>query len=385
MALRMKAVQDPIVPQVGTWITETPGTISLGQGIVHYPPPPELNEKMQLFWQDQQAHTYSPVGGVQPLLSLIKEKLQSDNKITVRENQAIVVTAGANMAFLNTLFAITDPGDDVIIFSPYYFNHEMAIAMLGCRPVCIELDEPYHVDLDTLRARITPKTRAVVTVSPNNPTGAVYSRETLSAINAICADVGCYHVSDEAYEYFLYDGLQHFSPGSVEGTESHTISLFSLSKSYGFAGWRIGYMVIPAHLSHAVEKVQDTNLICPAVVSQYAAMGALIAGASYPRQYIHELQGVRDLITTSLNELGDLCSFPIPSGAFYFLLKINREVSSLDLVETLIKSHRIAVIPGTAFGKHEGCFLRIAFGALDKSTVSEGIGRLVEGLHARFV
>ena len=382
MSLRMDNVQDPIIPQVGAWIKDTPGTISLGQGIVHYPPPPTVRKKLSLFWEDPHSQKYSSVRGNHLLISKIEEKLAKDNSIHVNNDQVTIVTAGANMGFLNALFAITEPGDEVIIFSPYYFNHEMAITMVGCKPVCVELEEPYQIDLHILRNHINSRTKAIVTVSPNNPAGVVYSTATLKAINMMCAQYGCYHISDEAYEYFIYDGFEHFSPGSMSGSENHTISLFSLSKSYGFAGWRIGYMVAPSHLADAIEKVQDTNLICPAVASQYAAMGALEVGADYPRGYLEELQEVRDLIATSLRKLGDLCSFTLPQGAFYFLLKVNLEMKSSELVETLIKVHQIALIPGAAFGQSDGCYLRIAYGALDKNTVAAGIGRLVDGLLA---
>ena len=382
MPLRMESVQDPIIPQIGAWIKGSPGTISLGQGVVHYPPPPSVREKLSLFWDDPNSQKYSSVRGMYSLIAKIEEKLLRDNGISVNNDQAIIVTAGANMGFLNALFAITDPGDEVILFSPYYFNHEMAITLVGCRPVCVELDESFQIDLNVLQDHIGPRTRAIVTISPNNPTGAVYSASTLKAINTLCAKNGCYHISDEAYEYFIYDGLDHFSPGSINGAEAHTISLFSLSKSYGFAGWRIGYMAVPSHLADAIDKVQDTNLICPTVASQYAAIGALEAGADYPQMHIDELQEVRDLISKDLHEIEDLCTFSNPQGAFYFLLKINLEMTSIELVETLIKVHRVAVIPGSAFGQNKESYLRIAYGALDKTTVAAGISRLVGGLKA---
>ena len=132
-------------------------------------------------------------------------------------------------------------------------------------------------------AAITPRTRAIVTISPNNPSGAVYPKATLAAVNALCSERGIYHISDEAYEYFVYDGAEHFSPASLPGATEHTISLYSFSKAYGFASWRIGYMVIPEALTVAVRKAQDTILICPPVVSQHAALGALAAPADYRR------------------------------------------------------------------------------------------------------
>ena len=380
MSIRMDRVQDPIIPQVAEWIKETPGTISLGQGVVHYTPPKRSRELVEHFWEDPGNHLYSAVSGIEPLRALIKRKLREDNNIPVSVSHEVVVTAGANMGFLHALLAITEPGDEVIILSPFYFNHEMAITMLGCKPVCVSLDNRFQLDLDVLKKKVTSKTKAIVTVSPNNPTGTVFSRNMLTAVNALCERKGIFHISDEAYEYFTYDGIEHFSPGSISGSEGHTISLYSLSKSYGFAGWRIGYMLIPRALYSAVAKAQDTNLICPALASQYAAMGALEAGSAYPRSFVAGLQDVRDLAKEQLDELGEFCTLSIPQGAFYFMLRLKTSLTSLEVAEYLIRSYQVALIPGIAFGLRDGCFLRIAFGALQKKTVAKGIDRLVEGL-----
>ena len=176
---------------------------------------------------------------------------------------------------MNAVLAITDPDDEIVLLVPYYFNHEMAIVMAGARAVAAETTSDYQIDLDAIRRAITPRTRAVVTVSPNNPTGAVYPRAALQAVNELCRERGIFHIHDEAYEYFTYGGVEHFSPGSLPGAAAHTISLFSLSKAYGMASWRVGYMVVPDVLFEAVNKIQDTILICPPAVSQHAAMAAL--------------------------------------------------------------------------------------------------------------
>lgn len=375
----MQRVQDPIIPHIGALIRATPGTISLGQGVVHFSPPERARRRAAEAWTDPRTHHYSAVDGVLELKECIARKLAADNGIDAT-GRCITVTAGANMAFLNALFVVTEPGDEIILPAPYYFNHEMAITMLGCRPVPVPVDDRHQIDLQRLEYAITPRTRAIVTVSPNNPTGAVYARPVLEHINALCGRRGIYHVSDEAYEYFTYDGVAHFSPGSIEAGSPHTISLFSLSKSFGFAGWRIGYMVAPEGLAPAIAKAQDTNLICPPVVSQHAAIGALEAGAAYPASFIDELSAVRRLVLDALDGLPDRCRAPRPDGAFYVFLRIDTNQTPLELAETLITKHRVAVIPGSAFGVDTGCTLRIAYGALKKETVAEGIGRLVEGL-----
>src|SRR5207253_7552364 len=141
------------------------------------------------------------------------------------------------LALASAILAITDAAEEVIVQAPYYFNHGMAMTMGNARPVLARTLDNYQLDLAAIREAITPHTKAIVTISPNNPTGAVYPEADLRAVNSLCAERGLYHIHDEAYEYFIYDGAKHFSPSSIAGAEPHTISLFSLSKAYGFASW----------------------------------------------------------------------------------------------------------------------------------------------------
>ena len=377
---RMQAVQSPIIPVVRELITSCPGTISLGQGVVFYNPPPEAIEFLTKFLADSTNNLYKAVEGIPPLLTALAAKLQAFNGIEINEGNCIVVTAGSNMAFMNAILAITSVGDEVILNTPYYFNHEMAIAIAGCHPVLVSTDENYQLRPEAIAAAITPKTRAVVTISPNNPTGVVYSEETLHKVNQICRDRSIYHISDEAYEYFTYNKIKHVSPGAFAGSCDCTISLYSLSKAYGFASWRIGYMVIPKHLLIPVRQIQDTILICPPVVSQYAALGALQAKEEYLSRNIEAIAHVRRIVLDYLTRLQGLCTITPADGAFYFFLKVNTNIDSFKLVERLIKEHLVAVIPGTTFGMDNGCYLRVAYGALQKDTAIEGIERLVTGL-----
>src|ERR687886_86941 len=379
---RMQAVQSPLIPIIGELIRNNPGTISLGQGVVYYGPPPEAIARLPEFLADPENHKYKLIQGIPPLLSAIAAKLQTDNGIEVDEQNSIVVTAGSNMGFMNAVLAITSPGDEIILQTPYYFNHEMAIVMASCRPVVVSTDENYQLRPDAIVNAITEKTRAVVTISPNNPTGAVYPEAALREVNDICRNHGIYHISDEAYEYFPYNGVKHTSPGAFPHSSKHTISLYSLSKAYGFASWRIGYMVIPEHLLVPVKKIQDTIIICPPVISQYAALGALQAGVGYCREKIEAIASVRELALDSLKRLEDLCAITPADGAFYFFLKVHTKLGAFELAERLIREHRVAVMPGTTFGMDDGCYLRVAYGALQKETVAEGIERLVRGLQA---
>jgi aspartate/methionine/tyrosine aminotransferase len=378
--LRMQAVQTPVIPAVAALIRQHPGAISLGQGVVHYGPPPEALGQIAAFLASPENHKYQAVQGIPQLVEALASKLRTENGITVGSQSAVVVTAGANMGFVNAVLAVTDLGDEVILQTPYYFNHEMAITMAGCRPVPVPTDEHYGLLPDAIRKAITPRTRAVVTISPNNPSGAVYSESSLREVNALCREHGLYHITDEAYEYFTYGEATHFSPGSIAGSEDYTISLFSLSKAYGFASWRVGYMVVPRHLFEAVEKIQDTLLICAPVVSQYAALGALQAGREYCLSRLASIADVRQRALEELSHIGDFCSVPAAEGAFYLLLRLDTSWQPMDLVKRLISDFGVAVIPGSTFGLSEGCYLRVSYGSLTMDTVTEGVRRLVKGL-----
>ncbi len=378
---RMQSVQSPIIPIVGDLIRQTPGTISLGQGVVYYGPPPQAIAHIANSMSDPLCHRYQAVQGIMPLRELMQTKLKQENGIAIANLDQIFVTAGSNMGFVNAVLAISQPGDQIILLAPYYFNHEMAIRMAGCQPVVVETDDQYQLPLSAIAAAITSQTRAIVTISPNNPTGVVYPEAALRQVNQLCQARGLYHISDEAYEYFTYNGTEHFSPGAIAAGADQTISLFSLSKAYGFASWRIGYMVIPAHLSVAVQKIQDTILICPPVVSQYAALGALQVGVSYCQDKLVAIAQVRQLMLEALQELTDICTIPTAAGAFYFLLRVHTPIPAMTVVERLIQDYQVAVIPGHTFGLR-GCYLRVAYGALTQATASQGIERLVKGLRA---
>ena len=380
--LRMQAVQTPIIPTVAALIRDHPGTISLGQGVAYYGPPQEAVDNIGAFLADPENHKYKPVQGIPQLVGALAAKLRAENGITVEPDSTVVVTAGANLAFVNALLAVTDLGDEVILQTPFYFNHEMAITMAGCRPVPVATDEHYQLCPDAIRAAITPRTKAVVTISPNNPSGAVYGEAALREVNGICRERGLYHITDEAYEYFTYGDARHFSPGSIAGSAGHTISLFSLSKAYGFASWRIGYMVIPAFLFESVQKIQDTLLICAPVISQYAALGALGVGRDYCRSKLESITRARGHVLEELGRISDICAVPAAEGAFYVLLRVDTQLQPMAVVERLVSEFGVAVIPGTTFGLTAGCYLRVSYGALTEETAAEGIRRLVRGLRS---
>jgi aspartate/methionine/tyrosine aminotransferase len=377
---RMDGVDTPIIPTIASLVRNNPGTISLGQGVVNYGPPASAIAALPELMGDTQLHKYQAVSGIAPLVEAFQQKLADENQVHCGTESRIMVTAGSNMAFLNCVLAVADPGDEFILPMPFYFNQEMAIRMCGCVPVHVPTLHDWSLDVQALADAITPRTRAIVTVSPNNPTGAVYSEATLRAVNALCAKAGIYHFSDEAYEYFTYEGARHFSPASIEGAQGHTLSFYSMSKNYGMASWRVGYVVYPADLFDAMNKVQDTNLICAPVASQLLALQSLRLGRDWVLPKIQSLALVRDQVYQALGELGDLVHFPKTQGAFYVLMKLPGVADPMAFNRHMTEKFKVATLPGFAFGLtdlNNANYQRLSYGALDAATVAQGVQRYV--------
>lgn len=379
---RLARVQTPIIPIVSRWMAETPGTVSLGQGMVAYGPPPEAIEALRGFPTQVSDNKYGMVEGRASLIRRFEDKVARENGIDMSLGRRAIVTAGSNQGFMNAILAITDPGDEVILPVPYYFNYAMAIEMAGATVVPVATDATYAFDLAAIEKAITPRTRAVVTVSPGNPTGVVHPIATLRALNALCAKHSIFHIHDEVYEYFTYGDAKHESPAADPASAPHTISLMSLSKAYGLASWRVGFMVFPEILWDAINKIQDTLLVCPPVVSQHVAQAAMAVGRPYCDAQVAVIAQARDIVTEALMAPGVPCDVPAATGAFYYFIKVHTNKDSMEIGERLIREHQVAVIPGSAFGAVDGCYLRVSYGALDRSTAVDGVGRLVSGLKA---
>ena len=382
-AYRMEGVDTPIIPTIAAFVRNNPGTISLGQGVVNYGPPAQAIAALPSLMGDGSLHKYLGVSGHPGFIEAIHNKLAQENQIKLGTDAMVMVTAGSNMAFLNSVLAVADPGDEFILPMPFYFNQEMAIRMCGCIPVPVPTHADWSLDVAAMAAAITPRTRAILTVSPNNPTGAVYSEASLRAVNALCAQHGIYHFSDEAYEYFTYEGAKHFSPASIPGAMKHTLSFYSMSKNYGMASWRVGYVVFPANLFDAMNKVQDTNLICAPMPSQLLALEAIKLGRNWVEPKVKALSEVRQTVYKTLEGLGDLVQFPQTQGAFYVLMKLPGLAQGIQAIEfnrVMTEKFKVASIPGFAFGltnTQEANYQRLSYGALEAASVAEGVQRYV--------
>jgi aspartate/methionine/tyrosine aminotransferase len=377
---RLRAIDAPIIPRLAALAGMHEDPFSFGQGVAFFPPPPEAKDGAEAFWRELAPHGYGPAAGLDALVKAIGRKLEEENGfVGVGSDWRVMVTAGANMAFLNALLAVADPGDEVLLPLPWYFNHEMAVRMANCVPVAVQPGAGLRPDPEAFVRAISPRTRVVVTVSPNNPTGLVYTAEELAAINRLAAERGLWHISDETYEYFVYDGARHTSPGAPGN--HHTITLGSFSKAWGMASWRIGWLLAPPSLWPALVKVQDTNLICAPHISQFAALGALKAGAAWPRRHLETLSIHAAQLRAALMRLGPAVTAIVGGeGALYLFVCFDTALCSSRLAERLVQEHGLVTLPGSAFGLDDACWLRLSFGALSKHSIDRGLARLVAGL-----
>jgi aspartate/methionine/tyrosine aminotransferase len=289
------------------------------------------------------------------------------------------------MAFNAIAQVILDPGDEVILPLPWYFNHAMAVQLAAGVPVGVAAG--LVPDPERLASAITPRTRAIVTVSPANPSGVVIPGHVLAAINQLCAERGLFHVSDEAYAAFVHGSVPHQPPGRIRGSGRHTITLHSFSKAYGMAGWRLGYAAVPRQLLASLAQVQDTVMICPPRITQRAALAALAAGPDWIATRVASLKERRRLVleaVASARSQGLPITLPVvPDGAFYALLSCATPLAGEALVERLVLDHGVATLPGEAFGIGGGegpSLLRLSYGMLEPPLLAEALDRLLLGL-----
>ncbi len=399
-ASRLEAVLRPVIPELGALVRATPGTLSLAQGMVDWAPPQAVLAAVaeaasgsaddHVAAADSARDSYGPVQGDPELLQALANSLKQQDQLDL-DGAELWVTAGSNMAF-NAIAQVICAGplvepSEVILPLPYYFNHVMAVQLAGGRPVPV--DAGLVPDPQRLAAAITPRTTAIVTVSPNNPSGVVIPRPVLEAINRLCASHGLLHISDEAYGQFVYGREPHWSPASLPGAAAHTVTLQSLSKAYGMAGWRVGFMAAPAAFTAALAKVQDTVLIAPPRLIQRAARAALAAGPAWCRPRIAALGERRDQLLVAVAG-AQAEGLPVrllaePDGAFYGLLALDpRAAGALTgdvLMRRLVLEHRVAAVGGESFGYPAAePVLRLSYGLLGPAELREAMGRLFEGI-----
>lgn len=327
--------------------------INLGQGICDMPTPDEIKAGAKKAI-DEDKSIYAPYSGIDPLKEHILEKVQQFNKLPVESTDNILITAGSTGAFITAMFALLDPGDEVIMFEPLYGYHSNILKLRDIRQKTVPLYPPdWEVDFDKLDSLITPKTKAVILTTPNNPCGKVWSDQELTRLLEILKKHDLYAITDEVYEYMTYDGHSHRSLGSLPGAFERTITLSSFSKTFNMTGWRLGYATGPAHIIEKMGLLSDLFYICAPSPLQFG----LADGFATDRQYYDELLQDYDQKRTMMCEALESAGFyvPWPEGAYYVFASFepisDRPGFSHDrqACETLIDQAGIGSVPGGSF------------------------------------
>ena len=308
---------------------------------MHYGPPESALNSARDALADPETHGYQDGAGNRPLLEAIAHKLQRDNGIDLARGSRVMVTAGGNMAFVHAVAAITNPGDEVILPVPFYFNHEMAIQIAGCTPVRVKHRRalPARSRRDPRRgdaAHARDRHRVARTTRPGRSTGGRAARRQPRSVRSAASTTSATRSTSTSPTGRRATCRRARS----DGAHAHTISMFSLSKAYGFAGWRIGYMAYPEALAGAIAKVQDTILVCAPVISQVAAVAAMDVGPAHCRRYLQPLAEIRDVVAAELRALEPLCTVPPVDGAFYCFVRVNADVDPMTMAERLIQRAR---------------------------------------------
>ncbi|MBF0432890.1 MAG: pyridoxal phosphate-dependent aminotransferase [Fibrobacteria bacterium] len=330
---------------------------------------------------------YAAAAGIPELKEEICKKFKKDNVLRYHLDN-ITISSGAKHCIFNSLLALINPGDEVIIPSPYWVTYPELVTFLGGVPIIIpgDVNTQFKISAKQLASVITPRTKLFILNSPCNPTGTVYSHDELSELSDVIVKNDIYCLSDEIYEKILYDNHKHHCIASLnDDIKKRSIVVNGVSKSYAMTGWRIGYTACEISLAKVIGKIQSQSTLHPATPSQYAALAALKSGNDFIGTMTEGLKRNRQTVIQYLEEIPSI-SFTEPAGAFYFFIDVSKFLkanntgisNSTDLCTYLLDDFLLATVPGSAFG-HEG-FIRISFTA-PPAKLAEGLQRLKQALN----
>ncbi len=371
LSTRAKQLQGSLGKQTSVPI---PGLINLGSGTPDFVPPPSVFDAMQEALSSNRVQ-YTTWTGIPELRKVIAAKLKNDNHIEYDPDSEIIVTSGAQEALIITLMTLLDPGDNALIPSPHYDEYTRDTQILGGQliPVATTPETNFTIDVADLEAAITPKTKAIVIVSPNNPTGTVLSEEKLREIADLAIKHDLIVVSDEIYEYYVFDGNTHVSMASLPGMRDRTVTMNSFSKSFGMTGLRLGYIGAPAALIESMLPFHHAMMICANVVTQYGGLAALSESREWFKPILQEYDRRRQAWMAMLDEIG--IGYSKPQGAYYIFVDIRSTgLTSAAFVKKAREEAKLVFQPGTIGGGAGEGFIR---GALTTASPAfeEGLER----------
>ena len=358
--------------------------IGFGAGEPDFPTPAHIVEAAVDACRDPANHHYPPTGGIPALREAIAAKTRRDSGFEVGGTQ-VLVTNGGKQAVANAFAVLCDPGDEVIVLAPYWTTYPESIHLAGGTPVVVSSDEAtgFRSSVEDLERAWTPNTKALLFVSPSNPTGAVYPRQEIEAIGRWAVDKGIWVLTDEIYEHLVYGGTEHHSmPVLVPELADRCLVANGVAKTYAMTGWRVGWLIGPTDAIAAATNIQSHETSNVSNVAQRAALAAVAGGLEDVASMREAFDRRRRAIVTMLNDIeGVVC--PEPEGAFYAFPSVKgllgrsirgqRPETSAELAELCITEAKVAVVPGEAFGAPG--FFRMSY-ALADHDLSEGVSRL---------
>jgi aminotransferase len=322
--------------------------INLAQGFPNFPCPDVLKEAAARAIHSD-INQYAITWGAKRLRDAIVRKYADWYEMTVDPETEITVTCGATEAMASTMLAIADPGDEVIVFEPFYENYGPDTILCGAKPVFVPIAPQGPLDLDRLRAAFTKNTRAIILCTPNNPTGKVFDRAELEAIADCCRRFNCYAVTDEIYEHIYYEG-QHIPIATLDGMRERTITVSGYSKTFSITGWRIGTIVAPRDTTDAIRKVHDFLTVgAPAPLQEAVAVAIETLGRDFYEGLARDYRARRDLLCGALVAAGFRCT--PPAGAYYVMTDFSALSDLPDdrFAEWLTTQHGVTPVPGSSF------------------------------------
>jgi aminotransferase len=325
------------------------GAVNLAQGFPDFPAPAEVKEAAVRAVQAD-INQYAITWGAREFRRAIAERFGKDSGLAIDPEQEITVCCGSTEAMIASLLAVADPGEEVVVFEPFYENYGPDAIISGAVPRFVPLRPPdWTFDPEKLAAAFNQRTRALILNTPNNPTGKVFSRAELETIAEIVRRSNAYVLTDEIYQHLVYEGRRHVSMAALPGMRERTITINSMSKTYSVTGWRVGYAIAPPEVTQAIRKMHDFLTVGAAAPLQQAGVTALRLGDDYYHKLLDDYLGRRDRMLQVLEEAGFRCFKPY--GAYYIMTDISgfgfRD--DIEFTRHLIENVGVAAVPGSSF------------------------------------
>ena len=349
---RTAAFTDSVIRRM-TRISNKYGAVNLSQGFPDFDPPAQLLDSLSTIATDPKPlyRQYSITWGSQAMREALATKQEHFMGMPINPNENIVVTCGSTEAMMAAMMTVTNPGDKVVIFSPFYENYGADTILSGAEPIYVPLNPPtFDFDREVLEAAFRDNDpKAIVLCNPSNPCGKVFTREELTFIADLCKKYDAYCITDEVYAHIVYAPHEHVYMATLPGMFERTISCSSLSKTYSITGWRLGYTIAPAEITERIKKVHDFLTVGAAAPLQEAVVTALNFDDSYYQEVLDLYTAKRDLFCQGLDSIG--LTHNVPQGAYYVMMDISEfgYDSDLDFCEDLASKVGVGAVPGSSF------------------------------------